>query len=86
MSTPTLYGATPPESRDSSADFQLTTTFLPLRGVAARLLVAFGRWQIRRLDRRIAAMRLDDRLFHQDRFASEISTFRACTTFKGACS
>jgi hypothetical protein len=29
-----------------------------------RLLDAFARWQFRRLDRRIGAMRLDDGIFH----------------------
>jgi hypothetical protein len=33
-------------------------------GAAARLLLALVRWQIRRLERRIATLEVDDRAFH----------------------
>ena len=65
MSTPTFYGAKPLEPLSSCPNSESKTAFFSLLPrVVKQLLHAFVRCQIRRLDRRIAALELDDRFLH----------------------
>jgi hypothetical protein len=63
MSTPTPYGARSLKSLGSSPGLQLTATSVPPRGLVTRLFDAFVRWQLGRLDQRIATLKLDERYF-----------------------